>query len=181
MERSVCDWLSLSQMWHVSAYSIVRHSPFSPSLFLPLSSVLMSLPLSSLRFSPVLCVSHSLFLLFHMVSRPFLCRPTIACTLMCALTLPRRPQQTRNPCEALVFLSSPSTSSSRTCHLRDAWGIIVFFPNLAQMSTKTQRILNLVVLLSYSFNNHDCAIIMFWKRSYSVPKTQREKGDFDNK
>lgn len=59
-----------------------------------------------------------------------------------------------------------------------------FFPNLAQMSTKTQRIFNLFVFFSYSFANYDCEIVMFWKStfwSYSVPITQREKEDFDIK
>lgn len=124
LERSACDWLSLlrcDMSQHIPLWGTL---PFRPSSFL-----CFNVP-SSLQspLLPVLCVSHSLFLLFHMVSRPFPRCPTIVCTLMCALALPRRPQQTRNPCEALVFLSPPSILSSSIWHWRDAWGIIVFFP-----------------------------------------------------
>lgn len=70
-----------AQMWHdVSAYSIVSHSPFSPPSFLCFK---VSSSLASLLLPCPIFLSLSLFLLFHMASRPFLCHLCPSSALWC--------------------------------------------------------------------------------------------------
>lgn len=102
----LCVWL-FTQMWHdVSAYSIVSHSPFLPQLSLPPSSVFKvssSLPLS-LTPCPI-SLALSVFLLFHMASRPFLSHLCPSSALWCQPILSCWPQQRQSPCSPFIFLS----------------------------------------------------------------------------
>lgn len=179
-ERSVRDWLSPPRC------DMSQHIPLWGTLpFHPRSSFLFPLFLCPF-LSPVFASPHPVCLPFSLpvVSYGFQTLPPSsdhhlhfdACPGTAAPTTANT-EPLRGACLSLLSFHLVIMNTSFKGCPRD----YCFFPNLAQMSTKTQRILNLFVLLSYSFSNYDCEIIMFWKRSHSVPITQREKGDFDIK